>query len=51
MLTPDFRPSQLPEFTPPSAPQTRLRRVAAEYALVALAAGVGLLYVLLARST
>lgn len=49
MLNTDFRPSQLPEFTPPSAPQTKLRRVAAEYALVALAAGVGLVYVLLAR--
>jgi len=47
MLTPDFRPSQLPEFTPPSVQQTRLRRAAAEYALVALAAGVGLVYVLL----
>lgn len=47
MLTPDFRPSQLPEFTPPSVPQPRLRRAAAEYALVALAAGVGLAYVLL----
>ncbi len=46
MLTPDFRPSQLPEFTPPSVPQTRLKRAAAEYALVALAAGIGGLYAL-----
>lgn len=48
MLNTDFRPSQLPEFTPPSVPQTKLKRVAAEYALVALAAGLGLVYVLLA---
>lgn len=47
MLNTDFRPSQLPEFTPPPVPQTKLRRVAAEYALVALAAGIGGIYVLL----
>ncbi len=47
MLKPEFRPSQLPEFTPPQPPQARLRRAAAEYALVALAALVGLAYVLL----
>jgi hypothetical protein len=45
VLKPDFRPSQLPEFTPP--PLTKPNRAAAEYALVALAAGVGLVYVLL----
>lgn len=47
MLNTDFRPSQLPEFTPPSAPHTKLRKAAAEYALVALAASVGLVFVLL----
>ncbi len=46
MLNTDFRPSQLPEFTPPSVPQTKLKRAAAEYALVALAAGIGGAYVL-----
>ncbi len=46
MLTPEFRPSQLPEFTPPSVPHTRLKRAATEYALVALAAGIGGAYVL-----
>ncbi|MFN4349692.1 MAG: hypothetical protein ACK4F6_02655 [Hylemonella sp.] len=46
MLTPDFRPSQLPEFTPPAVPQTKLKRAAAEYALVALAAGIGGAYAL-----
>lgn len=48
MLNTDFRPSQLPEFTPPPVPKTRLIRAATEFALVALAAGVGLVYVLLA---
>ncbi len=48
MLNTDFRPSQLPEFTPPSPPQTRLIRAATEYALVALATGIGGGYVLLA---
>ncbi len=48
MLKPEFRPSQLPEFTPPSPPHTKLRRAAAEYGLVALAAVVGLVYVLVA---
>lgn len=48
MLKPDFRPSQLPEFTPPPPPQTKLKKAAAEYALVALAASVGGVYVLLA---
>lgn len=47
MLKPEFRPSQLPEFTPPQPPHTALKRAAAEFALVALAAGVGLLYALL----
>jgi glucose dehydrogenase len=47
MLTPDFRPSQLPEFTPPAVPQTKLKRAAAEYALVALAASIGGAYALL----
>jgi hypothetical protein len=46
VLNTDFRPSQLPEFTPPSMPQTKLKRAAAEYALVALAAGIGGVYVL-----
>lgn len=46
MLTPDFRPSQLPEFTPPSVPHTKLKRAAAEYALIALAAGIGGAYAL-----
>ncbi len=46
MLNTDFRPSQLPEFTPPQPPHTKLKRVAAEYALVALAAGIGGVYVL-----
>ncbi|MEQ1658933.1 MAG: hypothetical protein ABL896_09170 [Hylemonella sp.] len=46
MLNTDFHPSQLPEFTPPSVPQTKLKRAAAEYALVALAAGIGGAYVL-----
>jgi hypothetical protein len=45
-LNTDFRPSQLPEFTPPSVPQTKLKRAAAEYALVALASGIGGAYVL-----
>ncbi len=49
MLKPEFRPSQLPEFTPPPPPQPALRKAAAEYALVALAAIVGLVYVLLTR--
>jgi hypothetical protein len=47
MLTPDFRPSQLPEFTPPPPPQTKRIRAATEYALVALSGSVGLIYVLL----
>lgn len=47
MLKPEFRPSQLPEFTPPQPPHTRLKRAAAEYGLVVLAASVGLAYVLL----
>jgi len=47
VLNTDFRPSQLPEFTPPQPPHTKLKRAAAEYALVALAASVGLVYVLL----
>ncbi|GAB3497157.1 hypothetical protein GCM10027399_20850 [Curvibacter fontanus] len=47
MLKPEFRPSQLPDFTPPPQPQTALKRAAAEYGLVALAAIVGLAYVLL----
>lgn len=46
MLKTDFRPSQLPEFRPPSVPQTKLKRAAAEYALVALATGIGAAYVL-----
>ncbi len=46
MLNTDFRPSQLPEFTPPSVPHTKLKRAAAEYALVALAAGIGGVYAL-----
>jgi len=46
VLTPEFRPSQLPEFTPPQPPRTKLKRAAAEYALLALAAGVGGAYVL-----
>ncbi len=48
MLNTDFRPSQLPEFTPPPPPDTRLQRAMAEYALIALAVAVGLVYVLLA---
>ncbi len=46
MLNTDFRPSQLPEFTPPPPPQTKLKRAAAQWALVALAVGIGGLYVL-----
>lgn len=49
MLKPEFRPSQLPEFTPPSPPQPRLRKAAAHAALVVLAIVVGLVYVLLSR--
>jgi hypothetical protein len=49
VLKPEFRPSQLPEFIPPSQPQPKLKRAAAEYALFALAALVGLVYVLLTR--
>jgi len=45
-LNTDFRPSQLPEFTPPQPPHTKLKRAATEYALVALAAGIGGVYVL-----
>lgn len=48
-MKPEFRPSQLPEFTPPPPPQPALRRAAAEWGLVALAALVGLVYVLLTR--
>ncbi|MDZ4075133.1 MAG: hypothetical protein U1E04_10350 [Hylemonella sp.] len=48
-MKPEFRPSQLPEFTPPSVPQTKLKKAATEYALVALAAVMGLVYVLLTR--
>jgi len=48
VLKPEFRPSQLPEFTPPAPPHTRLRKTAIAYALVALAAGLGLVYGLLA---
>ena len=47
MLNSEFRPSQLPEFTPPPPPQPALRKAATETALVALAALVGLVYVLL----
>ncbi len=47
MLKPEFRPSQLPEFTPPPPPQPELRRAAAHAALIALAAAAGLAYVLL----
>ena len=47
MLKSEFRPSQLPEFTPPSVPQPALRRAATEYGLAALAAGLGVVYVLL----
>lgn len=50
MLKPEFRPSQLPEFRPPPVPQTRLRRAAAEYGLAALAAALGLVYVLLCHA-
>ena len=46
MLKPEFRPSQLPDFSPPPPPQPELRRAAAESGLAALAAGVGLVYVL-----
>lgn len=49
MLKPEFRPSQLPEFTPPPPPQPALRRAATELALVTVSALVGLLYVLLTR--
>ncbi|GEM_PF-4986693 len=49
MLKPEFRPSQLPEFTPPSPPQPELRRAAAHAALVVLAIVAGLAYVLLSR--
>lgn len=47
MLKSEFRPSQLPEFTPPQPPLPRLKRAAEAYALVALAVGVGVVYVLL----
>ena len=47
MLKTEFRPSQLPDFRPPPPPQTALKKTATEYALVALAAAVGLVYVLL----
>lgn len=50
MLKPEFRPSQLPEFRPPPVPQTRLRRAAMEYGLAALAAALGLVYVLLCHA-
>ncbi len=46
MLNTDFRPSQLPEFTPPPPPQTKLKKAAAEWALVALAVGIGAFFVL-----
>lgn len=49
MLKPEFRPSQLPEFTPPSPPQPELRKAAAHAALIALAVVAGLAYVLLSR--
>ena len=49
MLKPEFRPSQLPEFTPPSPPQPELRKAAAHAALIALANVAGLAYVLLSR--
>lgn len=49
MLKPEFRPSQLPEFTPPSPPQPELRKAAAHAALIALAVVAGLTYVLLSR--
>jgi hypothetical protein len=47
MLKPEFRPSQLPEFTPPPPPHPGRRKAVAESALVALAALVGLACVLL----
>jgi len=47
VLKPEFRPSQLPEFTPPQPPQARLQRAAAQYALIVLSALVGLGYMLL----
>lgn len=46
MLKPEFRPSQLPEFTPPVPAQPQLKRAAATSALVALAGSLGLAYVL-----
>lgn len=49
MLKPEFRPSQLPEFTPPSPPQPELRKAAAHVALVVLAIVAGVAYVLLSR--
>jgi hypothetical protein len=49
VLKPEFRPSQLPEFTPPSPPQPELRKAAAHAALIALALVAGLAYVLLSR--
>uniref|UniRef100_UPI0035AEC06D hypothetical protein n=1 Tax=Hylemonella sp. TaxID=2066020 RepID=UPI0035AEC06D len=49
MLKPEFRPSQLPEFTPPPPPQPQRRKAAALAALVALAIVAGLAYVLLSR--
>lgn len=47
MLKPEFRPSQLPEFTPPGPPHTALKKALARWALITLAAGAGLTYVLL----
>lgn len=49
MLKPEFRPSQLPEFTPPPPPQPELRKAAEHAALIALAIAAGLVYVLLSR--
>lgn len=49
MLKPEFRPSQLPEFTPPAQVQPALRKAVATCALLTLAATLGLAYVLLAR--
>lgn len=49
MLKPEFRPSQLPEFTPPPPPQPELRKAAAHAALLALAIVAGLAYVLLSH--
>ena len=47
VLKPEFRPSQLPEFTPPQPPHTKLKKAATEYALAAFAASVGVVYMLL----